>query len=139
MSDKKTICLNMIVKNEAHIIADTLEHLLKYITFDYWVISDTGSTDATKQIICDFFAAKGVPGELVEHEWKDFGHNRSKAFESASPSVRTPSLDRVARARSPAASGGAEAVTRAVAFCARNVERFHSPTRRRAFSALSTS
>ena len=83
MSDKKTICLNMIVKNEAHIIADTLEHLLKYITFDYWVISDTGSTDATKQIIRDFFAAKGVPGELVEHEWQDFGHNRTKAFESA--------------------------------------------------------
>ncbi len=83
MSGKKTICLNMIVKNEAHIIADTLEHLLKYIWFDYWVISDTGSTDNTKEIITDFFKAKGIPGELQEEPWQDFGYNRTKAFEGA--------------------------------------------------------
>lgn len=80
---KKTICLNMIVKNEAHIIADTLEHLDKYIKFDYWVISDTGSTDATKEIIKDFYRKKGIPGELVEHAWKDFGYNRSAACAAA--------------------------------------------------------
>jgi len=51
----KTICLNMIVKNEEHIIADTLKNLCSYINFDYWVISDTGSTDNTKKLICDFF------------------------------------------------------------------------------------
>ena len=28
---KKTICLNMIVKNEAHIIRDTFDNILKYI------------------------------------------------------------------------------------------------------------
>ena len=83
MSSEKTICLNMIVKNEAHIIADTLEHLLKYIWFDYWVISDTGSTDNTKEIIKDFFKAKGIPGELQEEPWRDFGYNRTKAFEGA--------------------------------------------------------
>ena len=83
MSLKKTLCLNMIVKNEAHIIADTLEHLLKYILFDYWVISDTGSTDNTKEIIKDFFEAKGIPGELQEEPWQDFGYNRTKAFEGA--------------------------------------------------------
>jgi len=83
MSGKKTICLNMIVKNEAHIIADTLEHLLKYIWFDYWVISDTGSTDNTKEIIKDFFKTKGIPGELQEDPWQDFGYNRTKAFEGA--------------------------------------------------------
>ncbi len=73
----------MIVKNEAHIIAGTLEHLLKYIQFDYWVISDTGSTDATKEIIVDFFKAKNIPGELDETPWKDFGYNRTVAFERA--------------------------------------------------------
>ena len=80
---RKTICLNMIVKNEAHIIADTLEHLNKYIKFDYWVISDTGSTDATKEIIKEFYKKKGIPGELVEHSWKDFGYNRTQAFKVA--------------------------------------------------------
>ena len=80
---KKTICLNMIVKNEAHIIAETLEHLDKFIKFDYWVISDTGSTDKTKEIIVDFYKKKGIPGKLVEHAWKDFGFNRSAAFAAA--------------------------------------------------------
>ena len=80
---EKTICLNMIVKNESHIILNTLENLCSYITFAYWVISDTGSTDATKSIITDFFKQKNIPGELVEHEWKDFGYNRTKALECA--------------------------------------------------------
>lgn len=73
----------MIVKNEAHLIAETLAHLLTYMTFDYWVISDTGSTDATREIIKDFFKSRNIPGELVEHAWQDFGYNRSKAFEAA--------------------------------------------------------
>ena len=80
---KKTICLTMIVKNEAHIIADTLEHLWNYIQFDYWVISDTGSTDQTREIVKAFFQEKGVPGELQEEPWRDFGYNRTKAFEGA--------------------------------------------------------
>ena len=83
MADRKTICLNMIVKNEAHIIEGTLEHLLKYMHFDYWVISDTGSTDKTKEIIRGFFKAKNIPGELQEEAWQDFGYNRTKAFEGA--------------------------------------------------------
>jgi GR25 family glycosyltransferase involved in LPS biosynthesis/tetratricopeptide (TPR) repeat protein len=73
----------MIVKNEAHIIADTLHHLWKYIQFDYWLISDTGSTDQTREIVKAFFAEKGVPGELQEEPWRDFGYNRTKAFEGA--------------------------------------------------------
>ena len=49
----KTICLNMIVKDEAHIITETLNNISKYI--DYWVISDTGSTDGTQDLIKNFF------------------------------------------------------------------------------------
>ena len=78
-----TICLNMIVKNEAKVIVSTLNNLGKYIDFDYWVISDTGSTDNTQQIIQDYFLDKGIPGELVTHEWRDFGYNRTKALEAA--------------------------------------------------------
>lgn len=80
---KNTICLNMIVKNEAHIIVKTLNNLCEKINFSYWVICDTGSTDNTKELITDFFKGKNIPGELVEHEWKDFGHNRTLALESA--------------------------------------------------------
>ena len=83
MHNNKTICLNMIVKNEAHIIASTLENLCNYVQFDYWVIVDTGSTDDTKQIIRDFFEKKNIKGEMHETEWKNFGFNRSDALSKA--------------------------------------------------------
>ena len=50
-----TVGLNMIVKNESKVIVTTLTNLLKQIEFSYWVISDTGSTDGTQEIIQDFF------------------------------------------------------------------------------------
>lgn len=78
-----TICLNMIVKNEAHIVVKTLTNLTKYIKFDYWVISDTGSTDSTKELIIDFFKEKNIPGELIENPWRDFAYNRTIAIEHA--------------------------------------------------------
>ena len=81
--EKPFMCLNMIVKNESHIIKDTLTKLLNKIKIDYWIISDTGSTDNTKQIINDFFEEKKIPGQLFQDEWKDFGYNRSKALEHA--------------------------------------------------------
>ena len=78
-----SICLNMIVKNEAHIIEKTLENICQYVPITYWVISDTGSTDETKTIIQTFFDKKGIKGELVDHAWKDFAYNRTKALECA--------------------------------------------------------
>lgn len=78
---KKTICLNMIVKNESHIILETLENIYKYI--DYWVICDTGSDDNTKEIIENFFKEKNIKGELYISEWKNFAYNRTEAFKKA--------------------------------------------------------
>ena len=78
-----SICLNMIVKDESHIIEDTLEKLCKKIKFDYWVICDTGSTDNTPQIITDFFAKKEIQGELFYDKWENFAHNRTLALERA--------------------------------------------------------
>lgn len=75
---KPKVALCMIVKNESHIIHECLNSIYKYI--DYWVISDTGSTDGTQDIIKNFFAEKGIPGELHQDEWKNFGHNRSLAL-----------------------------------------------------------
>ena len=82
-AEAKTICLTMIVKNEAHLIRETLEHLCQYFTFSTWAISDTGSTDGTQDIIRTFFAERGIPGALAEEPWRDFGYNRTKAFELA--------------------------------------------------------
>ena len=81
--NKSTICLNMIVKNESEIIVNTLKNLCQHIKFDYWVIADTGSTDNTKEVITKFFEAAFIPGEIVDHEWKDFAYNRTKALEAA--------------------------------------------------------
>ena len=43
------ICLNMIVKHEAHVIRCSLDSLRPII--DTWCISATGSTDGTQDII----------------------------------------------------------------------------------------
>jgi len=80
---KTSLCLNMIVKNESHIIVDTLTKLLLKIKFDYYVISDTGSTDDTKILIKTFFDKMFIPGEIWNDEWKDFGYNRSLALNHA--------------------------------------------------------
>lgn len=71
-----TICLNMIVKNEAPVIRRCLDSVMPFI--DAWVIVDTGSTDGTQQIIREHLAA--IPGELVERPWVNFAHNRSEAL-----------------------------------------------------------
>ena len=81
--DKASICLNMIVKNESHIIESTLTKLCDKIQFDYWVICDTGSTDDTPNIIKKFFANKNIPGELFFDEWINFAHNRTLALQRA--------------------------------------------------------
>ena len=80
---RQTFCLNMIVKNESHIIEQTLENICATLTLDYWVICDTGSTDNTMEIIKNFFARKNIPGELFEEPWYDFGHNRTVALKRA--------------------------------------------------------
>lgn len=82
-NDKKTICLNMIVKNESAIIRDTLENIITHVPLDYYVISDTGSDDNTADIIKQFFAEKGIQGEIHHDEWVNFAHNRNCALQHA--------------------------------------------------------
>ncbi|HEX3558793.1 MAG TPA: glycosyltransferase [Pyrinomonadaceae bacterium] len=75
-SQGQTICLNMIVKDEASVIRRCLDSVRPIV--DYWVIVDTGSTDGTQEIIREHL--KDVPGELHERPWRDFAHNRSEAL-----------------------------------------------------------
>lgn len=72
------LTLAMIVKNEAPNIEECLKSVVKYI--DYYVIADTGSTDNTKEIIKNFFNSHNIPGEILDHQWEDFGTNRSKVL-----------------------------------------------------------
>ncbi|MGW3323397.1 glycosyltransferase [Streptomyces virginiae] len=78
---KATVCLNMIVKNEAPVIRRCLESVRPLI--DTWVIVDTGSTDGTQEIIREFFG--DLPGVLHERPWQGFGASRSEAIELARP------------------------------------------------------
>ncbi|WP_308569655.1 glycosyltransferase [uncultured Haemophilus sp.] len=82
-TDKKTICLNMIVKNESAIIRDTLENIVAHIPLDYYVISDTGSEDNTAEVIEQFFTEKGIKGEVHHDQWENFAHNRNLALQHA--------------------------------------------------------
>ncbi|MBI5345794.1 MAG: glycosyltransferase [Chlamydiae bacterium] len=76
---QKTVCLNMIVKDESKVIKRCLASVKKII--DYWVIVDTGSSDGTQNIIKEFM--KDIPGELHERPWVNFGHNRNEALQLA--------------------------------------------------------
>jgi glycosyltransferase involved in cell wall biosynthesis len=76
-----TLCLNMIVKDEAQVIERCLGTVQPFI--QRWVIVDTGSTDGTRDVIRRRLA--GVPGELHERPWRSFGHNRSEALALARP------------------------------------------------------
>lgn len=68
----------MIVKDEAHIIHESLNATLPLI--DTYCIVDTGSSDDTIQKIRNFYSDKGISGEVHERPWKNFGHNRSEAL-----------------------------------------------------------
>ena len=71
----------MIVKNESHIIAQTLANLCENFPINYWIISDTGSTDNTIEIIENFFKKENISGYVHQSNWQDFSYNRNLALE----------------------------------------------------------
>ncbi len=82
----KTLGLSMIVKNEAHVLTRLLSSVSPII--DYWVIADTGSTDGTQELITNFFKEKGIPGELIQIDWKDdFSYARNISLNAVESKV----------------------------------------------------
>lgn len=79
MSNMNTLCLCMIVRNEARIIKRCIASVKHII--DYWVIIDTGSADKTKTIIRT--CLRRIPGEIHDRPWVSFGFNRTQLVDLA--------------------------------------------------------
>jgi len=76
-----TLCLVMIVKDEANNIRECLTKVAPYI--NYWVIVDTGSSDNTIEVIRETMAEFDIEGELHERPWVNFEVNRTESLELA--------------------------------------------------------
>jgi tetratricopeptide (TPR) repeat protein len=66
------------VKNESKIIRRLFDSVCDII--DSYCICDTGSVDGTPQIIKDYFEAKGIPGQVIDEPFRDFGYNRTHSL-----------------------------------------------------------
>ncbi|MPZ38302.1 MAG: hypothetical protein GEU95_09565 [Rhizobiales bacterium] len=77
----RTLCLNMIVRDEAAILSRALLSVADHIA--YWVICDTGSTDQTPELVQTIFAARGIQGELHSFAFENFAHARNAAIDRA--------------------------------------------------------
>lgn len=78
---RATFCLNMIVKNEAHVIERCLDSVLPML--DFVRIIDTGSTDDTVHLIRSWCLNHGINCIVKSSEWKDFATNRNEALQLA--------------------------------------------------------
>lgn len=83
--------LHMIVRDEAHVIERCLRSVRPLI--DWWVVSDTGSSDGTQELVRRTLA--DVPGRLLERPWVNFGHNRQEALEAARALPQSSAEDHV--------------------------------------------
>lgn len=77
-----SICLAMVCKNEAKYIREALKSVKPFVT--HWSIMDTGSTDGTQDIVAEELT--GIPGQLHQREWKDYGTSRTECLELAQQS-----------------------------------------------------
>lgn len=75
------LCLNMIVKDESAIVERCLASVAPAIS--HYVVCDTGSADDTRARIAAFFAARGIPGEIHDIPFVDFGVARNAALDRA--------------------------------------------------------
>lgn len=75
------LLLNMIVKNEAKNLPRMLASVGPHVVGA--AITDTGSTDETKQIFADYFAAQGKPCVIQDAPFENFEQARNAALAHA--------------------------------------------------------
>jgi glycosyltransferase involved in cell wall biosynthesis len=74
------VVLLLMVRNESAILARCLSAALPVC--DAVCIADTGSTDGTVDLARGFHTG-GKPVHVVQHEWRNFGHNRTLSIDAA--------------------------------------------------------
>jgi glycosyltransferase involved in cell wall biosynthesis len=84
--------LIMIVKNESAIIKRCMDRVKGII--DFVVITDTGSTDNTVEVIENYLADNNIEGKICHCSFKNFGYNRTVSFNNALDFVISKSWDR---------------------------------------------
>lgn len=89
--DIPKICLNMIVKNESKIIERCFSSLKSIV--DYIVVTDTGSTDETVNIMNKYLTDNNIPGEIFYEPWRNFGYNRTNSIENAKKFFKKKDID----------------------------------------------
>ncbi len=75
---KPTMLFATMCKNEEHCIGATIGAVVDYV--DYLIVCDTGSTDATRDIVIQIMKDNNLPGELWLDEWKGFDINKTLMF-----------------------------------------------------------
>lgn len=70
-----------MIKNESRIIVRSILSSLRIA--DAVVISDTGSTDTTIQVLEDFYPSLTIPAKTYQHPWTNFGVNRTLSCQDA--------------------------------------------------------
>jgi len=76
----------MIVRDDADALRRCLGSVLGQGLADAWTVCDTGSTDGTREVAVELLGH--LPGRLVGHRWRDFGHNRTLALRAARGTAR---------------------------------------------------
>lgn len=76
-----------MVKNESKIIERCIRSAAGLV--DAFVVCDTGSTDDTCAIAKRVIEETHKPYGICEHEWKNFGHNRTLSFQACKEFVST--------------------------------------------------
>ncbi len=74
------IVLCMIVKNEEKNILRCLKSVISCLDLSGVCICDTGSSDKTKELASEFLTLMNIKYKLLDKEWKNFGYNRTEAF-----------------------------------------------------------
>jgi tetratricopeptide (TPR) repeat protein len=84
----KKICLNMIFRQEEHVIKrclDNIKHLCdSYVCVNTYDKDEDGVEDKSTEIIKDVMGKAGIPGDISYDVWdKDFGRSRTLAIRRA--------------------------------------------------------